>query len=344
MITAVDENEKRTLIDPESLARALTGLAFVVAILPTTSWELTQRFDKRRSVFGGAVRVYMPGFDDDSDAYSHPLLLADSLNTVDKAALGERRIREMVSQFSLRAVRLGEHVIPFSRLRSLTLEAKQEVLTAEGAADEDQLATSNERIASLEVELREAKEIESLAIEESAMAEERARLAEAQSSNAAARVQQLLEQIKERGIDPDEGVQLPRSWGDFVDWCDEQLIGRVVLTSAAKRGCKKASFSDVERAARSLLWLATDCRSRFMEGGGSLRDETIEPGVLNAHCGSDAFDSSWMSGRVKIDWHVKTGGNSRAPENCLRIYYGWDDQTQQIVVADMPAHRTSGAS
>lgn len=344
VITTIDENDTRTLVDPAVLARALTGLAFVVAILPATSWEITQRFDKRRSVFGGAARVFMPGFDEDSDAYAHPLLLAASLNTVEKAALGERRIREIVSQFSLRAVRLGEHLIPFSRLRSLALEAKQEVLTTEGAADEDQLAASNERIASLEVELREAKEIESLAIEELAMAEERARLAEAQSANAAARVQQLLQQLKERGIDPDDSAQLPEQWGSFVDWCDEQLVGRVVLTGAARRGCKKAIFGNVQLVARCMLWLATECRSRFMEGGGSLRDEALESGIRNAPCGNDAFDSSWMSGKIKIDWHIKTGGNSRAPENCLRIYYGWDDTTQQIIVADMPAHRTTGAS
>ena len=93
-----------------------------------------------------------------------------------------------------------------------------------------------------------------------------------------------------------------------------------------------------------MLWLAGECRNRFLEGGGSLRDEAIEDGIRNSPCGSDEFAFDWQAQRLKADWHVKTGGNTRAPENCLRIYFGWDEHSQQVIVADMPAHRRTGSS
>jgi hypothetical protein len=48
--------------------------------------------------------------------------------------------------------------------------------------------------------------------------------------------------------------------------------------------------------------------------------------------------------RLEADWHIKNGGNTRDPWRCLRISYRWDDVTQQIVVAEMPAHGRAGAS
>ena len=121
-------------------------------------------------------------------------------------------------------------------------------------------------------------------------------------------------------------------------------MGRVALTGVARRGCKKALFGDVAQAARCLLWLATVCRKRLLDGAGSPRDETVEDSLRNSPCGSDEFTFEWQAQRLSADWHIKTGGNTRAPRDCLRIYYSWDDQTQQIIVADMPAHRRTGAS
>jgi len=70
--------------------------------------------------------------------------------------------------------------------------------------------------------------------------------------------------------------------------------------------------------------------------------ETIasaDNGIRNAHCGGDQFDLDWQGRRYTADWHIKSGGNTHDPTRCLRIYYFWDSETQQIVIADMPAHR-----
>jgi hypothetical protein len=56
-------------------------------------------------------------------------------------------------------------------------------------------------------------------------------------------------------------------------------------------------------------------------------------------CGEDQFDLYWQGQRYTADWHLKSGGNMRDPVRCL-----WEPNTQQIVVADMPAHRRSSAT
>ena len=103
-------------------------------------------------------------------------------------------------------------------------------------------------------------------------------------------------------------------------------------------------FLDVALAARALRWLAETYVPRRLEGGGSVNNEPIEPGIRNAPCGADAFSFDWRGQRYEATWHIKNGGNTRDPSRCLRIYYAWDATTNQVVVADMPAHRRTGAT
>lgn len=344
VISVMDRINPQLTIDIERLASGLCGLADIVAILPETSWALTERFGKRLSVFDRAVRIYMPGFDEDSDPFGHPLWLGARLETVNDAALVDRQIRARVSQFSTRAVRLGEDILPFAQLRSYARKAEQDRLASSGASEEEQLKAANERIQALEAERDQAKQEVNGWTSEAEAALLRAEEAERREHNAIVRVQSLLEQLFSANIPGGQAEALPQKWDDFEDWCSSALVGRVALTGSARRGCKKALYVDVEQAARCLLWLAKECRKRFLEGGGSLRDELIEEGIRNSPCGSDQFTFQWQSQRLNADWHVKTGGNTRAPEHCLRIYYGWDEQSQQIIVADMPAHRRTGAS
>ena len=49
-------------------------------------------------------------------------------------------------------------------------------------------------------------------------------------------------------------------------------------------------------------------------------------------------------GATKLMTIAVSGGNTRDPSRCLRIYYCFDEQTQQIIVSDMPAHRRTAAS
>jgi len=75
VVSVMDRENPQFTIDVEALAAGLCGLAQVAIILPYTSWALTDRFNKRLSVFDRGVRIYFPGLDADVDPYTHPLWL-----------------------------------------------------------------------------------------------------------------------------------------------------------------------------------------------------------------------------------------------------------------------------
>lgn len=332
------------LVDADGLARAVNGLAHVVILPARFTYPLTDAFGKTRSVYFGAVRIFMPGFDANSDPYDHRLFLSEPLQTAEGASQCVRQLRLLAARQSLLRFRLNHDVLPFASVRSAVLRLEQERQANEGASESDQLKAAQGRISALEEELEKAKDWEDQLSGLHQEAEDRAVSAEVHVRGATARVQQLLTQLKTRGDTPDAGIALPAGWPDFAEWCDENLVGRLVLAPSARRGVKKPAFEEAALAARCLLWLANECRDRRIDGGGSLTDAAIEDGVRNAPCGSDRFEFEFRGRRLAADWHVKNGGNTRDPSRCLRIYYAWDQQSQQIVVADMPAHRRTGAT
>ena len=337
--------QARPTLDADALAAASVGLAHVVVLPAFFTWALTNRFGKLRSVFGGAMRVYRPGFAEDGNPYEHRLVVPDQFSADDGLARLTRWLHGFAAKESLLRMRLGTDVLAFTAIRGASLELRQQRFEDEGASDTDQLDAAKARIEALDRQLGEERSLLDYFGGEHQAAIERAEAAEARETVANARVQQLLTQIRVTGGIVDAHVVLPHAWPEFANWCDATLAGRVVLTVAARRALKSASFEDVRRVARSLLWLANACRERRMSGGqGSLSDEPVEDGIRNAHCGADQFDVEWRGGRHVVDWHIKNGGNTRDPKRCLRIYYFWDPESRQIVVADLPAHRRTGAT
>lgn len=343
--TSLDLNDGKPLVEPGELARALLGLAIVVEVGPEAAWALTRQFGKARSVFDGAVRLYRPGFTEESDPYAHRLILPERLKTDELRKQNLRWLRQVVANESVRANPLGRDVLAFSALRTAGLSLRQERVANAGEDAQAQLEAANATIEALKSSVEEATKSQQWFSDEHKGAEERARVAENQARTSALRIQQLLEQLKSKGISPDADIALPTQWEDFADWCDDQLAGRVVLTSSARRGVRDPEFQDIELAARCMLWLANDCReSRVGNGVGSLRDILVEEGYRNSPCGGDEYQFVWQDRRLFCDWHIKNNSNTRDPARCLRIYYCWDEETQQIIVSDMPAHRRTGAT
>lgn len=333
------------LLDAAVLARATVGIAHVAIVPASLTWVLTERFGKIRSVFGGAARIYLPGFSEDADPYVHTLFLADRLQTAEEKARASRTMRLISAAESLRRTKLGSDVLSFASIRSAHLQLVQDRLEETGASSDEKLAAATNRIEALERQVQDSINYLQYYEAEHAKAEARAASAEEQGRASAYRIQQLLDQIKLAGAKVDASIKLPEKWDDFANWCDVNLAGRLILTPLARHQVSSPEFDDVKLVARCLLWLANECRDRRLNGGdGSLRDEAIEEGVRNAHCGGDQFEFRCHGGMMTADWHVKNGGNTRNPSRCLRIYYGWDKNVRQIVVAEMPAHRKTDAS
>ena len=337
---------ERPLLNAKTLAEACAGLAIVIILPADFTWALTERFGKRLSVYEGAVRIYLPGFTEDANPFGgHELILSHQMVNPDGANKVLTQLRWMAANASVRRLLLGKDIVPFASLRLRTLEKKQLELQESGATEKEQLEATREALKTLEAQVEEAERFQQQFSDLHDAAEERAEIAETQLRAAGFRIQQLLEQIKESGVSPDANIELPLNWEVFEDWCDANLAGRVILSPQARRGVRNPEFEDTSLAARCLLWLGNEFRlEKLNESEGPLRDRVLENGVLNAHCGNDSFEIDWQGKRYAVNWHIKNGGNTRDPIRCLRIYYFWDGQSQQVVVASMPTHRRTDAT
>ncbi|MDB5586745.1 MAG: hypothetical protein JWP26_1715 [Devosia sp.] len=333
------------LIESAGLARATLGIGFVAVVSPEASWALTDYFGRAHSVFSGGVRAYLPGFSRSANPFDHRLIVADQLGTTEAKERCGRWLRLMAAQQSIRANKIGEEVLAFSAIRNSSLKLRQESLVREGATDTEKLVAAEVRISALEKEVAEERTAQDYFDEEAKKSDERARAAEAQHRASVFRIQELLGLLKEKGAPEDEVASVPETWADFTNWCDTVLAGRVALAPAARRGARSPDFEDIALCGRSLLWLANEYRDGRLNGSErDYKDYAIEAGIRNARCGGDEFEFEWQGRRETADWHIKNNSDTRDPRRCLRIYYFWEEETRQVVIADMPAHRRSAVS
>ncbi len=334
----------KPLIDDLSVAKAVAGVARVVRIPEEHTRVLTKRFGKYRAVFGAGVRAYMPGFSATDDPYSHRLFLGGNLRDRSVATACAASLRNLAAETSISATRLGKEVLDFSSVRTTSRRLKANEQSERATPDAELLETAQSLIDSLEKQVTEKDtEIDGY-IELSETAEARAHAAEQENRSLLFKVRQLKDALAQGGEAPTVEPPLPLEWSDFVDWLDQTYPDRVLLTPSARRMLKSAEYENVELVARSIAWLATDHHDIRVNGGGSLRDVTVENGIINASCGGDTYPTDWKGRRYDVDWHIKTNGNSRDPKRCLRIYYFWEAETQQTIIDHMPSHRKTGMS
>jgi hypothetical protein len=332
-------------IADDQLGRSMMGLAHIALVPPEYTWHLTDRFGKLRSVFGGAIRSYLSGFDADCSPYEHRLFLGSTLTTNDGLKACFQVLKGLASTESIRQLRLGRDVLSFAETRSASLAFQGQALSRENAEPNLKLNLASKQIDALESELKESKNMLNMFEDENRKLESIISNNDSKVKYAEYRIQELTKQLHDRTLEPDADVVLPDKWADFADWCDRQLLGRVDLGPAARRGVKKPEFGDPQLAARCLVWLANEAREAFLgNGDGTLRERIVEQHLINAHCGSDAYFVPWKGSITKVEWHIKNTGNTRDPTRCLRIYYFWDEDGKKIVVTDLPAHRVTSAT
>jgi hypothetical protein len=336
------EDPAKPFIDADALAKAVVGLAHVAVVPARFTYALSDAFGKARSVYHGAARIYLPGFDSSADPYTHRLLLPERFGDDPVAIL--RRLKEEAAKESLRLIRLGKDVVTFAEVREAASQADRLEREKSAATDTDRLAVAQHRIGDLEGELEAIRKELEQAFHLAAEEEERAKEAERRLHYAQERVRTLERWLSERGQEPDRETDFPAAWSEFGDWCDRTLVGRLALTPAARRSVKAARFGDPSLVAKCLAWLANDYRNRRLDGGGTTDGHVVAAGLRNEPCGADSFRFDFQGRKLEADWHIKNGGNTRDPARCLRIYYAWDEMTQQVIVADLPGHRRTAAS
>lgn len=344
IVATGDEREdepNRPMLDVDALASAMCGLAHIVSVPASLTYQLSDELGKELAVFHGGVRIYEPGFGLQDDPRDHRLILGHIARRESNAISAE--LRRGIARQSLRRTKLGHDVLSFAAVRSASMRAQEQVQADIGVNDSEKLATALERIEALEQQIAGLQGQVDQALQLSEEESDRAESAEKQLHSSWSRIETLESALDASGSGQ-AVAENPTSWDDFIEWCDKSFSGRLSLAPSARKGIRKAIFQDVAAAAKGIRWLTAEARNRFINGGGALANIPVFDGVTNAPCGADEYAFEFQGRRLSAIWHLKNGGNTRQPERCLRIYYAFDEQTRQIIVSDMPAHRRTGAT
>ena len=154
----------------------------------------------------------------------------------------------------------------------------------------------------------------------------------------------------------DTDVPIPRGYDAMPDWVRQHLAGRLILHPRAERAVGKAEYVESEMVYRALLILANEYRNSRMGIGSdeSFRTALAKYGMdfsgsidrSRAGQEGDAYYVNYPIGtaqRAFLQFHIVRG---TAHENryCMRIYFFWDDDTNQVVVGWLPSHLSNRIS
>jgi hypothetical protein len=348
-------------VSAEGLSRMLLGAAHVASISGEASFELSDMLGKEFSVFGGAVRTYRAGFDPDSDQPSvHPLALFDTIVGWPNGG-AEAFQRFLVAQALRDSVARRqdmEHELPsFATVQAFAQRQSHAKALKEGLSDSELLKMALEDIESLKRSLVEERDtgrgLLDAADRERDEAIKNRDEAKAEAANLRSRIVLLEHALEQQNFN--EEIIIPNSFDELEHWVNRHLSGSVVVLNRAYRAAKKSTFENPELAYETLLILKNLYVPMRRQGGLDRRDEyhraLQEHGLEEAptfaaeRAGEygDEYFVTYGGRRRELDHHIK-GSNARDERRGFRLYFFWDEESQQVVVGWLPSHLTNRAS
>lgn len=355
-----DGRDGRGAIDANELARLTVGAAHVITLTGDAAYALTDSIGKDFSVFHRAVRTYRPGLDPDGgSATEHPIALPATIE--DWTDGGAKAFMRFLVERALRDTVLGVDIyrqLPsFGEMHAQAAKRRRAKAKAEGATDAELLTLAIEENDSLQRKLDEEKEtydglLQAAELDRQQMEQE---LDEARASYRAlqARLQHLEVALSAAG--KQEEPQIPDSFEKLDTWCADHLSGQVCVLPRAMRAATKSTFETPPIAYKALLIL----RDHFVpmkREGGLEKKQAYERALTELGLEDTPSFSGERAGEHGDEYRVKHNGRSRYLERHLkgsssreerfgfRLYFFWDDDTQQVVVGSFPGHLTTRAS
>ena len=335
----------RPLIDQRRAADRLFGIAHVVTLRTgDVSWGLTDHLGGNQlSVYGGAVRIYWPGFDRDANPFDHRLWLPDRIEEFEAAG------RPLIDQLARLVGSVAVLRVPADslarRLRSLAdSEARRELadlrrriaeapeeFTAELWADYERLSDS---------ELNQRQRIDALEEEIAAIRQNYASLARDYGGMASTSPGDLEEEIE------------PASPREAVDVVAESYSDALVFLPEALESADECSYPNVEKlytALRTIGDVVRGWRAGRLEAGfqGAFNDAGIEygPSVSNLTVGrtGSVYRREYQGHEILLGPHVKLGKGTSAAL-LARVYWWVDEAAKQFVIGHVGRHLRDGTT
>lgn len=336
-------------LDPDTLVKRVAGAAHVAILSSDAAWELTRRLGRHLTVYNGAVRMYLPSSDIDSDdPYRHPvhrLKDGDGLgyaNWLARVILPATFVRPRENFESAR----------FSNLRAIAASNARSQRSGSSKRDGtkeliESLQKSLEALRAAKVEDAEAAQA---LLDEAADAQEliSAEKNELASENARLRAKLRALALKSDGHAPAEPEF--QNFEQFESWADAALGEHVEILPRALREIEKRGVSEVlEKFKDTMICIRDHYVPMKIEGGLELKrkfeercrelhiEETAcfaKKGDINAF---PEYRARYGSEFILLDRHFKfgTGYDLRS---MFRIYFHWDEVNEVVVIGHMPSH------
>lgn len=337
------------------------GAAHVAVITGPASFYLSDRVGKEFSVFRGAVRTYRSGFNTTQDEpFRHPLSLP---NRIVEWPTGGRESYErfLVGQTLLRSASghdVEQQLPPFTEVRRVAAQLRLDAAKGTGSSDTDILKLAEQEIK----ELRDASEKDRITYQglvdqyegERDQALEEMQQTQASNGYLRQRIRAIEELLKSTG-NKVGAETIPTSVDDLESWCHDQLSGLVEVHNRAIQGAKKSRFEDVTLIYRALLLLRDTYVPMKRDGGLDKKvsfDKAChelglseEPTFKGDRWGEEGetYLVRFAGRRCLLDRHLKKG-TSKDERYCFRLYFFWDEETQQVVVGWLPSHLDTRAT
>ena len=338
-----------------SIIRRTVGIAHVAVLTGPASLMLADRIGKFWAVFHRAVRTYWPGIDlEVSDPYQHLLSTAMKIENWEGGPAGfadllvDSLIRSVVSY------RYVENTLPtYSKVRQMRREQLRAMESASGVSNDQLLESAFQENDELRAQLDEqANEFEGVV---SATEEERDQ-ALSERDEKHKQIVALNERIRFLESLPSgaasscsEEAEMPDDFDQLEEWGKRHLAGKVILHNRAIREARKSKFEDVSLAYQALLLLRDYYVPMKREGGLEKRNayekalselglEDTPPTTERTAGEAGKTYYRNFAGRDRfLERHLK-GNNNRDERYGFRLYFFWDDDSEQVVVGHLPSH------
>jgi hypothetical protein len=335
----------RPLIDERRAADRLFGIAHVVWLRTgQVSWGLTDQLGGNQlSVFGGAVRIYWPGFDRDSDPFDHRRWLPERIEEFEAAG------RPLVDQLARLVSSVAVLRVPADglarRLRSLAdSDARRELADLRRRIAEapekftDELWADYERLS--DTELNQRERIDALEDEIAAIRQNYASLARDYGVVSSTSAGDLEEEIE---------VTTPR---EAVDAVAASYSDVLVFLPEALESADACTYPNVEKlyaALRTIGDVARGWRAGRLDAGfpGAFKDAGVEfgPGVSSLTVGrtGSQYLRQYQGHEISLGPHVKLGKGTSAAL-LARVYWWVDEEAKQFVIGHVGRHLKDGTT
>ena len=354
-VLSIPEHDSTPLISADTLACDIVGAAHIAVLSPAATFELTNALGREFSVFNGAVRTYQVNFDPESDEPSrHPLALAQSIRNWPgdgKEGFADFLVRQALRTSVASRQAMEDDLPPFIIAQAISRRQAQEKAKKENKSDAELLELAVDETEALQKALQEQKEMHD-GLLEIADREQRQVIGERDAARAnAARLRSriiCLEQaLKAQGVKSE--IETPETFEDLQEWESQHLSGAVVILNRAYRAAKKSRLENIKLAYQALLVLRDHYVPMRREGGpdkqkaykAALEELRLEesPSFSGARASEqgDEYFVQYNGRKRLLDRHLKRS-NARDERYAFRLYFFWDEETQQVIVGWFPSH------